>query len=146
MIDYAAIAEAGGIPKTSKPNREAKKERKTRKRQNSTLSSKKRLKKTSRPIPDELQKEVMEHKSNLCFCGECEVCGGKTVHIRAGFHHFPHKGPGGGKDIFEHLWPSFYICQKWYHEHPEKEKELFQRLEARGFMVDWGAKVYGGKT
>ena len=139
MIDYAAIAEAGGIPKTSKPNREAKKERKTRK----PLKTKKKLKKKTRIVPREVKEATLE-KSRFCYCGLCPYCGGKRVTVHDDFDHWPPRARGG-RDIPEHGWMARHECHMKSHDNPKQRKEMFEKIEAAGYPVDWGAKVYGKK-
>jgi len=137
MIDYDAIAAAGGIPKIPRPNREAKKERKTRK--NSTLVTKKKLKKTIRIIPKEVKEAALE-KSRFCLCGFCPVCGGREVTIKDDAHHFPHRSLGG-KDIAEHVWMSKRQCHRYLHDYPDVEREVFEKIEAAGYPVVWKAEI-----
>lgn len=113
-------------------------------RRNSTLSSKKGLKRKIHPVPDEVKRKALE-KSALCFAGHCPVCGGLPVTIYDDPHHYPRKGSQGGRDIPEHIWMCKRICHSYIHDHPLVEKEMFQRIEAAGYFVDWGAKKLGKK-
>lgn len=139
MIDYTAIAQAGGIPKISGPSREAKREQKTRK--NSTLTTKKRLKQAVHIIPKEVKEAALE-KSRFCLCGFCPVCGGQPVTIKDDFHHFPHKAHGG-KDIPEHGWIAKHECHMYLHDYPDVEKEVFEQIEAVGYPVVWKVPIKG---
>ena len=137
MIDYAAIANAGGIPKP-----QPKKKPQGKKRKNSTISPNKGLKRTIHPVPKKVKEQALE-KSAFCFCGLCPVCRGLPVTVDDDPHHYPRKGSQGGRDIPEHIWMCKRICHSYMHDHPLVEKEMFQRIEAAGYFVDWGAKKLG---
>lgn len=134
MIDYAAIANAGGIPKP-----QPKKKPSGKKRKNSTISTNKGLKRTVHPVAEEVKKQALE-KSTFCFAGHCPVCGGNRVTIADDPHHMPHRSQGG-RDIPEHIWMARRVCHGYMHDHPVEERALFKRIEAAGFPVDWGTKV-----
>lgn len=138
MIDYDAIAAAGGLPKTSSSNREAVKERKTKK----APAAKKKPKK-SRIIPKEV-KEATLQKSRFCYVGMCPYCRGKRVTVHDDFDHYPARAQGG-RDIPEHGWMARHECHMESHNHPKQRKEMFKRIEEAGYPVDWGAEMYGRK-
>jgi hypothetical protein len=131
MIDYHAIAAAGGIPKPH-PKKKPRK------------SPNKGLKRTIHPVPKKVKEQALE-KSAFCFCGLCPVCRGLPVTVDDDPHHYPRKGSQGGRDIPEHIWMCKRICHSYMHDHPLVEKEMFQRIEAAGYFVDWGAKKLGKK-
>lgn len=136
MIDYDAIAAAGGIPKPSRPNREAVKERKTKK-----ASAAKKKPKKSRIVPRAVKEATLE-KSRFCYVGLCPYCGGRRVTVHDDFDHYPARSQGG-RDIPEHGWMARHDCHMKSHANPKQRKEMFEKIEAAGFPVDWGAEVYG---
>jgi hypothetical protein len=129
MIDYQAIAAAGGIPKPQ-PKKKPRK------------SPKKGLKRTIHPVPKKVKEQALE-KSAFCFCGLCPVCEGLSVTIDDDPHHFPHKSQGG-RDIPEHIWMCKRICHGYIHDHPLEERALFEKIEAAGWLVDWHGECGGG--
>lgn len=137
MIDYAAIADAGGIPKP-----QPKKKPQGKKRKNSTIAPNKGLKRTVHPVPKKVKEQALE-KSAFCFCGLCPVCRGLPVTVDDDPHHFPHKSQGG-RDIPEHVWMCKRICHGYIHDHPLEERALFEKIEAAGWLVDWHGERGGG--
>ena len=141
-IDYNAIAEAGGIPKTYSPNKERKATFHPSKSEGPKRKTK--LKSKSKPIPKAIKEAVLEQKGRLCLLGFCEHCGGTAVcTIDDDFHHKP-KRSHGGKNIVEHLYPAKRLCHDYYETHPLEEKEMFRRMEAAGIPVVWKVPTKGG--
>lgn len=132
MIDYDAIAAAGGVPKISSPNREAIKERKAKKAPSA---------KRKRIVPKEV-KEAALKKSRFCYVGLCPYCGGRRVTVHDDFDHYPARSQGG-LDIPEHGWMARHDCHMKSHANPNQRREMFKKVEAAGYLVDWGARLYG---
>ncbi|HBR33741.1 MAG TPA: hypothetical protein DD734_03845, partial [Firmicutes bacterium] len=133
MIDYDAIASAGGIPKPARSNREAVREI------NPKASVTKKKPKKSRIIPKAVKEATLE-KSRFCYVGLCPYCGGKRVTVHDDFDHYPARSQGG-RDIPEHGWMARHECHMESHANPKQRKEMFGAVEAAGYPVDWGAKI-----
>jgi 5-methylcytosine-specific restriction endonuclease McrA len=136
MIDYAAIADAGGIPKP-----QPKKKPSGKKRKNSTISTNKGLKRTVHPVPLEVKKQALA-KSAFCYAGYCPNCNGQPVTINDDPDHFPPRSRGG-RDIPEHIWMVKRLCHRRSHDNPKERMETFKKIEAAGWLVDWDGEYFG---